>query len=183
MKISPNINHFINFLIDNIDDLTFFKEQPSTDKTEIVNFLKEISADSPKKSHKSIKIFSDGASRNNPGEAGAGFIFLDEDDTIIFKDKKFLGIKSNNEAEYLALIFALESLNKFDCKVINIFLDSELVVKQIKGVYKVRDSKLQELYSKANNYLKNYNFTISHIPRERNKLADKLANEAIDEKS
>ena len=174
-----SIEDFLDYLIENIDDLKFFENNPSVDKSTIVTFLKSL-----KKTKKDelFKIFTDGASRGNPGEAGAGFAVLDENDNIVLTDKRYLGIKTNNEAEYNALIFALEKICEIGVNNIIIHSDSELLVRQLNGVYKVKNPRIKELYDKVQDLIKNFNYKIIHIPREKNKLADKLANEAIDEK-
>ncbi len=174
-----SIESFLSYLIDNIDELKFFKNNPSVDKSTVLTFLKSLKK--PEKNG-TVKIFTDGASRGNPGEAGAGFAVLDEDDNIVLTGKKYLGKKTNNEAEYNALIFALEKISEIGVNNIMIHSDSELLVRQLSGVYKVKNPRIKELYEKVQDLIKNFNYKVIHIPREENKLADKLANEAIDEK-
>lgn len=125
------------------------------------------------------KIFTDGASSGNPGPSGYGYIILDENDNVVRSSSKFIGHSTNNIAEYLGLYNALKEVSNLDPDFIEIFLDSELIVKQIKGEYKVRNEKLKEIYKKIVEILKNYNYTITHISRQLNKGADKLAKDAI----
>jgi ribonuclease HI len=125
------------------------------------------------------KIFTDGASSGNPGPSGYGYIILDENDNVVRSSSKFIGHSTNNIAEYLGLYNALKEVSNLDPDFIEIFLDSELIVKQIKGEYKVRNEKLKEIYKKIVEILKNYNYTITHISRQLNKNADKLAKDAI----
>lgn len=125
------------------------------------------------------KIFTDGASSGNPGPSGYGYIILDENDNVVKSASKFIGYSTNNIAEYLGLYNALKDVSDLDPDFIEIFLDSELIVKQIKGEYKVRNEKLKEIYIKIVEILKNYNYTITHISRQLNKDADKLAKDAI----
>jgi len=125
------------------------------------------------------KIFTDGASSGNPGPSGYGYIILDENDNVVKSASKFIGYSTNNIAEYLGLYNALKDVSDLDPDFIEIFLDSELIVKQIKGEYKVRNEKLKEIYIKIVEILKNYNYTITHISRQLNKGADKLAKDAI----
>jgi ribonuclease HI len=136
---------------------------------------------------KILKVYTDGASRGNPGLAGIGIAVMDSEDKIIKTDKKFLGTFTNNSAEYTALIESVKSLRslEIDYDEINFFLDSELVVKQIKGQYKIKHQDLIKLSLKFWNDIKllGKDFTITHIRRENNKIADKLANEAIDERN
>jgi len=125
------------------------------------------------------KIFTDGASSGNPGPSGYGYVILDENDNVVKSASKFIGHSTNNIAEYLGLYNALKEVSNLDPDFIEIFLDSELIVKQIKGEYKVRNEKLKEIYKKIVEILKNYNYTITHISRQLNKNADKLAKDAI----
>lgn len=125
------------------------------------------------------KIFTDGASSGNPGPSGYGYIILDENDNVVRSSSKFIGHSTNNIAEYLGLYNALKEVSNLDPDFIEIFLDSELIVKQIKGEYKVRNEKLKEIYKKIVEILENYNYTITHISRQLNKNADKLAKDAI----
>lgn len=130
-------------------------------------------------------MFIDGASRGNPGKAGAGIAVKDEENKIIATHKKYLGTCTNNVAEYNAVIESISFLknSNIEFDVINFYSDSELIVKQIKGLYKIRNKDLIELSIKFWNEIKSLNkkFSITHVPREENSHADKLANEAIDE--
>lgn len=133
---------------------------------------------------KQLYIYTDGASRGNPGEAGAGIIMFNEGGTIIKKIKKYLGNTTNNVAEYLALIIALQEALKLKGDVIHLFSDSELIVRQLKGIYKVKDRKMRALSHEAKKLLSQFiQYEIICIDRRRNKEADKLANLAIDEQS
>lgn len=124
-----------------------------------------------------IVVRTDGASRGNPGASAAGYIVL-QGNKIIKKGSKLLGNMTNNQAEYLALIFALENLKTED--QIDLELDSELAVKQIKGEYKVKHKDIIPLHQKVKSLLENKDWTIKHIGRNLNKEADKLANIALD---
>ena len=133
---------------------------------------------------KQLYIYTDGASRGNPGEAGAGIIIYNADDKILVKTKKYLGNTTNNVAEYLALIIALKEALKLKADVLHLFSDSELIVRQIKGIYKVRDRKMRALSSEVKKLLSNFiQYDIICIDRRKNKEADKLANLAIDEQN
>lgn len=126
-------------------------------------------------------INTDGGARNNPGPAGIGVIFSDENGNILAKYKKYIGEATNNVAEYKALILALEKAKDFEAEEIECRLDSELVVKQLSGHYKVKEPTIKELNAKVNEltFFKPIKFV--HIRREKNKLADRLVNEVIDE--
>ena len=171
------INLFLDYLQNSLDTLDFFKKYPEISQKDIKKFIINCKE---RLFPKTIKIFTDGASRGNPGKAGAGFVIMDSSNNIIKKGNKFLGIKTNNEAEYIALILALESINLKNLNEIELYLDSELVVKQIKGEYKVKNARLKELYKKVISLLSGHNYKITHIPRGKNSIADNLANEAID---
>ena len=131
---------------------------------------------------KELTIYTDGASRGNPGEAGAGAIIYGEEGTVIKKVKKYLGTTTNNVAEYMALIIALNEALRLKGEILHLFSDSELMVRQIKGVYKVRDRKMQALWREVKKLLAQFiQYDIICIDRRKNKEADELANLAIDE--
>jgi len=128
-------------------------------------------------------LYTDGASLGNPGRAGVGVIVYNQNRDVIKKVTEFIGITTNNVAEYMALIYALEEALYLRAKELSCFLDSELLVKQLKGSYKVKDSKLKLLYYQVKHlesFFEKINF--NHIGRDGNKEADKLAKEAAKEK-
>lgn len=128
-----------------------------------------------------MEIYIDGAARGNPGESGIGVLIRDENGKTS-EIKKYLGTRTNNQAEYTALITALESSNEHRTKKINIYTDSLLLANQMNGLWKVKHPEISVLNKKAKELLKNFKeVTIRHIPRELNREADKLANLAIDE--
>ena len=131
---------------------------------------------------KELTIYTDGASRGNPGEAGAGAIIYGEEGTVIKKVKKYLGTTTNNVAEYMALIIALNEALRLKGEILHLFSDSELMVRQIKGIYKVRDRKMQALWREVKKLLAQFiQYDIICIDRRKNREADELANLAIDE--
>lgn len=133
-----------------------------------------------------LNIYTDGGSRGNPGVSGYGVVIYGDKEQIICKESKFLGIKTNNEAEYLAIIAALEWIQKnqsfFKISKINFFADSQLMIRQLQGIYKVKASTLLPLFSRAQQLLIQINLphTFQDIRRDSNELADKLANQAMD---
>ncbi|MCD6389359.1 MAG: ribonuclease HI family protein [Desulfobulbaceae bacterium] len=130
-----------------------------------------------------ISIYTDGASRGNPGEAGAGFVIFNEQNDEIATGSKFLGQCTNNVAEYQALILGLKEAGKIGNRQISIFLDSQLIVRQIQGKYKVKNVGLKPLFAKVSRLLDQFDsFQISHVPRNLNKRADELANQGIDDR-
>ena len=127
------------------------------------------------------EIYSDGASRSNPGEASVGISIL-KDNEEIATIKKRIGIATNNVAEYLGLIEALKYCVENNIMEVDIYLDSLLVVQQVNLEYKVKSKKLQEYYNQALDLInKINNIKINHVKREVNKRADQLANQALDE--
>jgi ribonuclease HI len=129
-----------------------------------------------------LTIYTDGASRNNPGEAGAG-IFIMRDGRPLERIARYLGITTNNIAEYQAAIIGLEHCVKLGASMVRMHADSELMVKQLNGQYKVKNEGLRPLYQRAKELIaKIGRVEVKYIPREQNKEADALANQAIDEK-
>ncbi|MBI4223596.1 MAG: ribonuclease HI family protein [Deltaproteobacteria bacterium] len=134
---------------------------------------------------KSFVLYTDGAARGNPGPAGAGWVVCDAQGQALIEDKKYLGELTNNQAEYQALLLGLEGAQKFGRAgeiALKIRADSELLVKQIQGEYKVKNEGLKPLFRQAVLTLSKFGgYTIEYVPREANEEADRLANEAIDE--
>jgi ribonuclease HI len=132
-----------------------------------------------------LKVYFDGASRGNPGKAGAGIVVINDRDEIVGKICSYLGEKTNNQAEYLAVLLALDYLqaNDINDKTIELIGDSQLVIKQLRGEYKIKDEKLKDLYWQIREYIVNggFNIKFSHVKREKNKLADEMANKALDD--
>ncbi|MFQ5735342.1 MAG: ribonuclease HI family protein, partial [Thermodesulfobacteriota bacterium] len=124
----------------------------------------------------------DGASRGNPGEAGAGAVIKDPEGRVLKRLKKYLGTTTNNMAEYQALVMALEAARSLKLERIRVLADSELMVKQINRVYRVKSPGLKPLYDRARALLAGFSkdSRVSHVYREQNGEADSLANEAID---
>jgi ribonuclease HI len=127
-----------------------------------------------------LVLYIDGASRGNPGRAGAGVWITNGDGEKISEVSRYLGYKTNNEAEYWALLLGLREARRLGGGILQVFTDSELVERQIKGAYRVKDLKLKALHRAVIQTLKGFSsFEIESIPRERNKEADGLANQAI----
>jgi len=137
-----------------------------------------------------LKVFTDGASRGNPGKAGIGIVIYDENDFIVESYKEYIGEATNNQAEYRALVKSAEIIKKivekgeFPLTTINFYSDSELMVNQIKFDYYVKEPELAVLNNKFHVKMKKIGlpFTINYIERSKNKAADRLANMAIDAK-
>lgn len=152
--------------------LKLFEQMRHTDDLEV----------GPKKrSH--IRLFVDGAARNNPGPAGAG-LYIIKDNLVVEQQGFYLGVKTNNQAEYLALLIGLYFVRTY-CHhddFLEIVSDSQLLVRQIQGAYKVRHPDLQPLFRAVQQILRAYDHVASHVMRDDNTHADALANKGIDEK-
>jgi len=131
-----------------------------------------------------VYAFIDGAARNNPGEAGIGVILKDEHGTTLKKEFGFIGTATNNIAEYTALLTCLKVAKTIPCKRLVVHSDSELMVRQMNGEYRVKDATLKRHFQKANKLLEDaaFEFELRHVVREKNKEADQLANLGIDTK-
>ena len=128
-----------------------------------------------------LVIYADGAARGNPGPAGIGVVIEDERGRVLKELSQFVGRKTNNQAEYTALIQGLEAAAEYQAAAIQIRLDSELLVHQLKGEYKVKSPLLKPLRNQAQKLLARYKVVgIEHIEREYNRAADRLANRAIE---
>ncbi len=131
----------------------------------------------------SFSLYTDGASRGNPGEAGAGFVLYDSDDQEIAGEGVYLGKCTNNIAEYQALIHGIQLASQFKPEHLDLYLDSQLIVRQVLGEYKVKSQQLKPLYQQVMSLLAELvSWRIFHVRRELNKRADELANQGIDEK-
>jgi len=133
-----------------------------------------------------ISVYTDGGSRSNPGISGFGVVVLDKQGRIIHQISKFIGIKTNNEAEYFALLEALNWVrdHQQDYSSVKFYSDSELLVRQINGKYKVKSANLKPIYQLAISVIADLRIpsTFHEILREKNSLADELANRAMDNK-
>ena len=130
------------------------------------------------------EILCDGASRGNPGDSGIGVVISLRDGTgREYKISEYIGVGTNNVAEYSALIRGLEEARSLGIRRVNVFLDSELVVRQINGVYKVRNHNLKVLWSRARKILMDFDsYVIKHVERGKNSIADALAGDAVMQK-
>ena len=127
-------------------------------------------------------VYCDGASRGNPGSASSAYLIFDANKHLVAKGGKYLGKGTNNEAEYTAVILALKKLKELGAKKAIFYLDSLFVVKQLTGKFKVKEPRMQKLNLAIKRLLWETNMQVEfyYVPRERNKLADQLANEILD---
>lgn len=136
------------------------------------------------KTHSKLIVYGDGGSRGNPGNAAYGFAILDEENHPVYSEGKRIGINTNNVAEYSAVINALRWIlqNAPETKTIAFFLDSMLIASQMSGTYRVKHPNMKELFITAKQLEGQLKANISYtqIPRAKNKIADKLVNDALD---
>ena len=126
-------------------------------------------------------IYTDGGARGNPGPAGIGAVILDDKKNLIAEISEYIGETTNNQAEYRAVVAAIKKAKELGAMEIQFYLDSQLVVEQLNGNYKVKNKGLQPLFVSVYNDSLNFKkVAYNHIPREQNKEADKLANMAMD---
>lgn len=182
-----NLSHFLQKFGTTEVDLPDLKNivKPKIDtskevKPELVKDKKELIG--VKLSSDSINVFVDGCSKGNPGKAGIGIVFLNSEGEIIEQISEHIADTTSNQAEYIALIRALEFTKSKGFMKLSIFSDNELMVNQIKGKYKIKSEDLQNLYEKVKTLFKEFtSIQLSHISRRENKLADKLSYQAIKE--
>ena len=135
----------------------------------------------PKSAAAAYRANIDGGSRGNPGPAAYGVVIRDGSGELVAKLKKYIGRMSNNVAEYYGLIAALDYAQSRKIRALRIESDSELLVKQMRGQYKVKSADLQPLFERAKKMTQGFeSFRIDHVYREQNREADALANEALD---
>ncbi len=129
-----------------------------------------------------VKVFGDGGSRGNPGPSASGFVILDTEDNILVDKGIYLGVTTNNQAEYTSLKLALEECRKMGVNEVQVYMDSLLVINQMKGVFKVKNRDLWPLHDAIKQLAKSFDkVTFNHVPREFNKLADAAVNRALDD--
>jgi ribonuclease HI len=129
-------------------------------------------------------LFADGGSRGNPGPAASGAVLLDNAGERIGEVGAYLGVATNNVAEWTALLIGLEAAAERGIRRLAVRLDSELVVKQLRGEYRVKHADLQPLYKRAVTLLRRFEeVDVQHVPRKQNSLADRLVNRVLDQEA
>ena len=129
-------------------------------------------------------LFADGGSRGNPGPAASAAVLLDPSGELVEEVGAYLGIATNNVAEWTALVLGLEAAAKRGILRLSVRLDSELVVKQLRGEYRVKHAGLQPLYNRARQLLRRFSeVDVKHVPRKQNALADRLVNRLLDQEA
>ena len=129
---------------------------------------------------KNLSVYVDGGSRGNPGPAAIGVAIFEGKGKPVKEFNKYIGVATNNIAEYNAVIYGLQEALMLKADKIELNLDSELVAEQLKGEYRVKNAALKPLFEQARHLISGFKeVTIKHIPREKNKVADKLVNKAM----
>lgn len=129
-----------------------------------------------------VKVFADGGSRGNPGPSASGFVVLDMQDKPLVDKGVYLGITTNNQAEYTALKLALEECQRIGVREVHVYMDSLLVVNQMNGIFKIKNRDLWPIHDAIRDLAKQFkHVSFQHVPREFNKLADAAVNRALDE--
>jgi ribonuclease HI len=129
-----------------------------------------------------VKVFADGGSRGNPGPSASGYVLLDMNNTVLVDKGIYLGITTNNQAEYQALKFALEEAQKMHVRRVDVYMDSLLVINQMKDIYKVKNRDLWPIHEAVKQLASAFDhISFTQIPRELNRLADSAVNRALDD--
>lgn len=129
-----------------------------------------------------VQLYADGGSRGNPGPSASGFVILDMDNKVLHEEGVYLGVTTNNQAEYQALKLGLEKvLSQYQSREVHVYMDSLLVVNQMKRIYKVKNRDLWPIHDAIQQMLPKFKkVSFDHVPRELNKLADAEVNKALD---
>lgn len=153
----------------------------ATEIDAVYKHLKEAEAARPLPKLDEIKIFTDGGSRGNPGPSAGAYVILDMADNVVKKNGKYLGITSNNLAEYHSLKGGLEAAQAMGAQYIHVFMDSLLVINQMKGIYKIKNDELMPVHQAVRAILPSFKqVQFTHVPREYNRLADAEVNVILD---
>lgn len=130
-----------------------------------------------------LRVYSDGAARGNPGLSGAGAVLVEPSGQVVDRIGKFLGTQTNNYAEYMGLLLGLKRARELGVNEVEVFADSELMIRQLGGRYQVKSPSLRPLYEEALRLLNGFTrVKLVHVPREMNTAADEMSNRAIDER-
>lgn len=133
--------------------------------------------------HPRLRLHSDGAARGNPGPAGAGAVVMTPDGRILERLGRYLGVQTNNVAEYRGLLLGLHRAVELGAREVEVVADSELMIRQLQGRYQVKNAGLKPLFEEAKRLLARFSeVRLRHVPRAQNKEADEMSNRAIDER-
>lgn len=155
-----------DFALVDISDFGAFSDVPKTDKSVTLS---------------AAKLFADGGSRGNPGPSASGFVIYNMGNNVVKKEGIYVGVTTNNQAEYKALIFGLQAAIELGVKDLEVYMDSLLVINQVQGIWKINNLELKPLHAEILELVKNFDkIKLSHVPRALNKDADAMVNECLD---
>lgn len=129
---------------------------------------------------KEFRVFCDGGSRGNPGPSALGVVIKSTKDEVIEEIGEYLGVQTNNFAEYSAVLVAMQKLHQIGAKRADFYLDSELAVRQLNGEYRVKNDSLKMLHAKVIGLIGDMDISFTHVYRENNKEADAIVNQVLD---
>ncbi len=156
-------------------------EKLAAEIDDVYKHMKEAEGTKPLPKLEEIKLYADGGSRGNPGPSAGGYVILDMADIVVKKNGKYLGITTNNQAEYHALKGGLEMAAAMGARIVHVYMDSLLVVNQMKGIYKIKNRDLLPVHQAIRAMLPSFEqVQFTHVPREFNKLADAEVNVVLD---
>lgn len=176
---------FLTYLVEMIDPEEFVQIHPEFTLEEISSYLHRLHLFAAVPGANRWTLYTDGCSKGNPGEAGIGFSLYDHKGTKVCSGYQYIQTATNNQAEYRALLTALKTIQQtYPLQCIGIYSDSELMVKQINGQYRIKDPVLRNLYQSVIELLRQFtSWEITSIRRTANHEADMLANKAVEEKN
>lgn len=164
------------------------KAFPEISREELARLLEKLAgeleeANRASKGLQRLRVYSDGAARGNPGPSGAGAVLVGPSGQVVERLGKYLGIQTNNYAEYMALILGLRRARELGVREVEVFADSELMIRQLGGRYQVKSPSLRPLYEEALRLLNDFaRVKLVHVPREMNTATDEMSNRAINER-
>lgn len=191
-KVAERLNHHPRWLNEwnkvqfwlfshSAGEITEKDEQLAKEIDHLFEHLHRLKEEAPLPQLDEIKIFADGGSRGNPGPSAGGFVILDMEDNVVKKSGKYLGFTTNNQAEYHSIKGGLEAAIKMNARTVHVYMDSMLVVNQMKGIFKVKNRDLLPIHDAIKALTTQFQYVeFTHVPRELNKLADAVVNETLD---
>ena len=187
-QVGKFLNYLSQFLQDNPQssfDLSLKKHLVKIESRKInqslIDYIEEY-FDQAKSLNQRVKLFCDGGSRGNPGPGAAGFVLLGDRDEVISNGGQFFSHCTNNQAEYQSIKLGVEEALNLKVTSLQIFMDSLLIVKQIKGEYKIKNADLKLIYENVMSNLSKFeNYSIDFVPRKYNQQADAMVNKILDE--
>lgn len=156
-------------------------EELASEIDKVYRHLQEAQDSKPLPKLNEVKLYTDGGSRGNPGPSAGAYVIMDMADIVVKKNGKYLGITTNNLAEYHSLKGGLEAAIAMGVKFVHVYMDSLLVINQMKGIYKIKNDELMPIHKAVRALLSSFEqVQFTHIPREYNQLADDVVNEVLD---